>query len=307
VVVGATPGGELGGTWASPTIDAAHSGSTHAATQAAAEATASGALTTHAAAADPHTGYRLESADHTHASSGLQGGQIAHSATSGRTANDHHNQAHVLTGADHTYSGLTTGHVLTATSATAAAFQAAAGGGATNLPLRSGVYYPAFGLGPLTQTTLVTGFMYGTPFYVPTPCTLAEIAITTAGGVAGTNARIGIYADSAGVPGALVKDYGAVNVSGVGAVSAFSSTVLAVGWYWFAAASQGGGMRVTCAGPSSPYGTLSTMIPTTGPTSIAMLYSLVKTGVTGALPTPWGTERIPFEYAVQAWLAFSAV
>ena len=70
IVVGATPGGELGGTWAAPTVDATHSGSAH------------------------------------------------------------HAQAHVLTGADHTYSGLTTGHVLTATSATAAAFQAAAGGGA---------------------------------------------------------------------------------------------------------------------------------------------------------------------------------
>jgi hypothetical protein len=227
-VVGVTPGGELGGTWAAPTVDAVHAGSAHLALGS--------------------TGSTAAAGNHTHA-----------------------------------------------------------GGGATNLPLRTGVYYPAFGLGALTQVTLASGFMYGTPFYVPTPCTLAEIAITTAGGVAGTNARIGIYADSAGVPGALVKDYGAVNVAGVGAVSAFSSTVLAVGWYWFAAASQGGGMRVTCAGPASPYGTLSTMIPTTGPTSIAMLYSLVKTGVTGALPTPWGTERIPFEYAVQAWLAFSAV
>lgn len=47
VVVGATPGGELGGTWASPTVDASHSGSTHAAVQAAAEATAAAALATH--------------------------------------------------------------------------------------------------------------------------------------------------------------------------------------------------------------------------------------------------------------------
>jgi hypothetical protein len=30
VVVGATPGGELGGTWASPTVDATHSGTAHA-------------------------------------------------------------------------------------------------------------------------------------------------------------------------------------------------------------------------------------------------------------------------------------
>lgn len=30
IVVGTTPGGELGGTWAAPTVDATHSGSTHA-------------------------------------------------------------------------------------------------------------------------------------------------------------------------------------------------------------------------------------------------------------------------------------
>lgn len=61
IVVGPTPGGELGNTWASPTVDATHSGSSHAATQAAAEATAAGALSGHAGAADPHTGYILES------------------------------------------------------------------------------------------------------------------------------------------------------------------------------------------------------------------------------------------------------
>lgn len=60
IAVGATPGGELGGTWASPTVDASHSGSTHAATQAAAEATAAAADATHAAASDPHTGYLRE-------------------------------------------------------------------------------------------------------------------------------------------------------------------------------------------------------------------------------------------------------
>jgi len=49
IVVGTSPGGELGGTWASPTVDTVHSGSSHAATQAAAEATAASALSTHAA------------------------------------------------------------------------------------------------------------------------------------------------------------------------------------------------------------------------------------------------------------------
>lgn len=50
IVVGTTPGGELGGTWASPTVDTTHSGSSHA-----------GVISTHEAAADPHTGYQKES------------------------------------------------------------------------------------------------------------------------------------------------------------------------------------------------------------------------------------------------------
>ena len=49
IVVGTSPGGELGGTWAAPTVDATHSGSSHAGVQAAAEATAASALTAHEA------------------------------------------------------------------------------------------------------------------------------------------------------------------------------------------------------------------------------------------------------------------
>jgi hypothetical protein len=51
VVVGATPGGELGGTWAAPTVDTTHSGSSHAGIQAAAEATAAADATSKANAA----------------------------------------------------------------------------------------------------------------------------------------------------------------------------------------------------------------------------------------------------------------
>lgn len=47
IVVGTSPGGELGGTWASPTVDTTHSGSSHASVQAAAEATAASALSAH--------------------------------------------------------------------------------------------------------------------------------------------------------------------------------------------------------------------------------------------------------------------
>ena len=51
IVVGTTPGGELGGTWASPTVDATHSGSAHLALGATASTAAAG--------------------DHTHVSAGV--------------------------------------------------------------------------------------------------------------------------------------------------------------------------------------------------------------------------------------------
>jgi hypothetical protein len=47
------------------------------------------AITVHEAASDPHTGYRLESADHTHASSGAQAGQVDHGALGGLADDDH--------------------------------------------------------------------------------------------------------------------------------------------------------------------------------------------------------------------------
>ena len=44
----------------------------------------------HVAAADPHTGYRLESADHNHQSTGAQAGQLDHGlALTGLTDDDH--------------------------------------------------------------------------------------------------------------------------------------------------------------------------------------------------------------------------
>jgi hypothetical protein len=88
-----------------------------------------------------------------HAHNGTDGsGTVAHSATTGRTANDHHAQAHALTGTDHTLAGLTTGHVLTATSPTAAAFQAPSGGGGT--PAAHAASHSSGGSDPVTVGNL---------------------------------------------------------------------------------------------------------------------------------------------------------
>lgn len=58
--------------------------------------------TGHEGAADPHTGYRLESADHTHQTTGAQAGQLDHGlALTGLTDDDH--TQYRLESADHTH------------------------------------------------------------------------------------------------------------------------------------------------------------------------------------------------------------
>jgi hypothetical protein len=61
------------------------------------------------------------------ATAGVVGGSATHADLASIGANDHHNQQHTLTGADHTVSGLTPGHVLQATGATTFGFAAVPG------------------------------------------------------------------------------------------------------------------------------------------------------------------------------------
>jgi hypothetical protein len=82
--------------------------------------TAVGATVTAANLDDLTDGSNADSL-HDHTNSSVS---VTHASTTGKTVNDHHNQAHVLDGGDHTVSGLTTGDVLTATGAATFAFQA---------------------------------------------------------------------------------------------------------------------------------------------------------------------------------------
>jgi hypothetical protein len=69
---------------------------------------------------------------HTHDGLSGTGHTHSHASTTGQGVNDHHNQVHAIDGGDHSLAGATSGHILTATSATTFAFQAP--GAASEVP-----------------------------------------------------------------------------------------------------------------------------------------------------------------------------
>lgn len=120
-----------------------------------------------------------------------------------------------------------------------------------NLPLSngllnwvSGVYYT--GQGGATEeegTNAITAdILYALPIKIPNTGDVTadriSIDVTSAAG-GGSLARLGIYQNSNGVPGALLLDAGTVAVDGTGAQEASISQVLSADkWYWLALVSD---------------------------------------------------------------------
>lgn len=87
---------------------------------------------------------------------------------------------------------------------------------------------------------IVVDTLYAVPFFVPRTATYTSINIEVTALVAGKSARMGIYADSSGVPGALELDAGTVSVASTGAKSIVIAKELAAGWHWLVIVSDGG-------------------------------------------------------------------
>lgn len=116
IVVGVTPGGELGGTWAAPSVDAVHSGSAHHAEVHAIDgADHTGVLVdaqipasiardselhaeVHAIGGADHTG---SITDAQHGARGPIVGAHGHDDLDTVTADQHHTEVHTIAGADH--------------------------------------------------------------------------------------------------------------------------------------------------------------------------------------------------------------
>jgi hypothetical protein len=92
IVVGTTPQGEVGGTWGNITVDATHSGSSHASIQAAAEATAAADLDVHEADTTNVHGItntaNLSVIGHAHAGEDITSGTVADARIASTIARD---------------------------------------------------------------------------------------------------------------------------------------------------------------------------------------------------------------------------
>lgn len=102
-------------------------------------------------------------------------------------------------------------------------------------PLAAGrLHTTSIAVGAVNVLTVTASVLYASPICVPIPTALSGIGIEVTTFATG-NVRVGIYRDSAGAPGALVVDSGAISTgTSNGFKSAVISNTLAPGWYWLA-------------------------------------------------------------------------
>ncbi len=150
----------------------------------------------------------------------------------------------------------------------------------------SGNYYATAGaLSAGSSGSYTNGQLRLAPWVVPDPLTLTRIAAEVTGaGDAGCTLRLGIYADNAGVPGALILDAGTIPGDAVAVAEITISQALARGLYWVGGAVQG----VTVTAPTLKTFTGAAQVPitfgTTLPAAGTVGNSFLLSGVTAALP-----------------------
>ena len=103
-------------------------------------------------------------------------------------------------------------------------------------------------------TAFVANVIYYHLFFLG-PAVVDRIGVEITTGAAGA-ARLGLYANNNGMPGALIRDCGTVDTSSNAIVEAsFTALTLPNDWFWAAVISDStAGCRAGAIGPSSPLG-----------------------------------------------------
>lgn len=153
------------------------------------------------------------------------------------------------------------------------------------LPFRSTYWY----MSPVqvdggTTAAITQDRLYALPIFLPGPTSIAKIGVYVTTGSA-TNLRFGLYADNAGVPGALIAESGNVSANVTNAEVAWTVGVIyPAGWYWLAMVGSGTPtMQYISAGENTTIMGMTTVDLTT------RITHLFKAHTFGALPNPFGT------------------
>lgn len=151
---------------------------------------------------------------------------------------------------------------------------------------RSGVYYyGTYGIGGSSGAMATLNKLYAVPFHVGDSQSFDRIAVANVTGVATAVLRVGIYADSNGVPGALIVDAGTIDLSTGTGIKAVTISQTLSGKVWVACVPQValptailrlGHIMLPEVGTASPYSAFGGM-------------AVSQTGITGTLPDPWGS------------------
>ena len=140
----------------------------------------------------------------------------------------------------------------------------------------------------LTRQSAGSGAILYTPFLVTKAGTIDEIGAEVMIASGGATFRVGLYADSSGVPGALL--YGGGDLTGASTgVKTDSSISLAVtpGWHWTAIRSSASGVQFKAISATS-------ILPVLGSASVLgdCPGMVVEAGGYGAFPDPAGSAAL---------------
>ena len=163
--------------------------------------------------------------------------------------------------------------------------------GAVRTPLRGGLW-----TAPATEyqagtLTLAVDTLYAMPLYVPVTAFCQAIGISVTTLAAGSNIRMGVYADSGGLPGDLIVDAGVVSGATISEVALALTNWLRPGWYWLAVLTDGTPAVRAVAPGLSLLGHSTNIDSTVGSSGVYVAQAY------GALPTPFPT---PVTYLVAA-------
>lgn len=166
---------------------------------------------------------------------------------------------------------------------------------------KSGVYYyGTYGIGGSSGAMATLNKLYAVPFHVGASQAFDRIAVANVTGVATAVMRVGLYQDSSGVPGALIVDAGTIDLSTGTGVKEVTINQTLSGKVWLACVPQ-------VALPSAILRLGHIMLPeggTTSPYSAFGGMAVSQTGITGALPDPWG-GTVNYETTANTFAAVS--